>query len=212
MALKAIQSAAIFCIGALLAACTKEPPFVDTNKAVLRLPDSTENIWARSLRDQDFASLGHLSHLKDIDFDAGWKDPNAPVRFSDAGLAILASLTLPHLDTVFFGHCANITDASLVHITKMKHVTFLAFVACPGITDDGLQTLASMPSLTELDLRACPNITDRGLEYLAKKDNWRRIEFGGCPQVSFEAVTNLEQHFPKARIKKDEEEWSNHLK
>ena len=199
---------AAFCVGMLLAGCNKEPPFVDSKEAILRLPASTENIWARVLRDEDLASLSHLPQLSDIDFDAGWKDANAPVRFSDAGLATLASLELPHLTTLFFGHCTNVTDASLVYVVKMKAVTFLGLIACPRITDAGLQTLADMPNLTELDLRGCTNITDKGLQYLETKSNWQRIELGGCTQVSFEAVTNLQQRFPNARIKRDDQEWS----
>jgi hypothetical protein len=198
----------IFCATILFAGCNKEPPFVDSKEAVLRLPTSTQNIWARSLRDEDFASLSHLQELSDIDFYAGWKDPDAPVRFSDAGLATLANLDLPRLNTVVFGRCTNVTDASLIYIAKLKNVTGLALVACPRITDAGLQTLAVMPSLTELSLRGCTNITDKGLEYLATKSNWQRIEFGGCPRVTFEAVTNLQQHFPNAKIKKDDQEWS----
>src|ERR1700683_3021331 len=173
---------AVFCGGILLAACNKEPPYVDSKEAVLQLPTSTQNIWARSLRDEDFASLSHLQQLSDIDFYAGWRDANAPVRFSDAGLATLVSLGLPHLDTLLFGYCTNVTDASLTYLIKLKTVTFLGFIACPHITDIGLQTLAKMPNLTELDLRGCTNITDKGLDYLARKSNWQRIELGGCSQ------------------------------
>jgi len=199
---------AAVCAGIMLVGCNKEPPFVDTNEAVLRLPASTEDIWARSLRDEDFASLSHLPQLSDIDFDAGWKDSSAPVRFSDAGLAVLASLELPNLTTIIFGHCTNVTDASLTIITKLKTVTFLGLIACPRITDAGLRTLADMPSLTELDLRGCTNISDKGLEYLATKSNWQRIELGGCTHVSFEAVASLQHRFPNARIKRDDQEWS----
>jgi hypothetical protein len=199
---------ATLCVGILLAGCNKEPPFVESKEAVLRLPASTENIWARSLRDEDLASLSHLPQVSDIDFVAGWKDASAPVRFSDAGLATLASLELPHLTTLFIGHCTNVTDASLAYIGKMKAVTFLGLIACPRITDVGLQTLADMPNLTELDLRGCTNITDKGLQYLETKSNWQRIEFGGCTQVSFESVAKLQQHFPNAKIKRDDQEWS----
>jgi hypothetical protein len=65
-----------------------------------------------------------------------------------------------------------------------------------------------MSNLTGLDLRGCTNITDKGLEYLAAKNNWQQIEFGGCQQVTLQAVTNLQQRFPNAKIKKDEWEWS----
>jgi hypothetical protein len=192
---------AAFSVGMLLAGCNHEPPWVDSKKAVLRLPASTEDIWARCLRDEDFASLGRLSQLGWISFDAGWGNPyTPPVRFSDAGLATLASLELPHLTMLLFGHCTNITDASLACIVKMKTVTYLAFLACPRITDAGLRTLAGMPNLTDLDLRGCKNITDKGLQYLEAKNNWQRIDLGGCTRVSFEAVARLQQRCPNANI------------
>jgi hypothetical protein len=200
---------AAFCFGILLAGCNHEPPWIDSKKAVLRLPASTEDIWARCLRDDDFASLSHLSQLGRIDFVAGYGNPyTPPVRFSDAGLATLASLELPHLTMLLFGHCTNVTDASLTCIVKMKTVTYLAFIACPRITDAGLRTLAGMPNLTDLDLRGCKNITDKGLQYLETKSNWHRIYFGGCTRVSFEAVARLQQLFPNARIERDDHEWS----
>ena len=198
----------VFCLAILFASCSPQPPYVDSKKAVLQLPTSTEDVVARQLPDDGFAALGHLPQLSDLDFYGGWKGENASPRFTDAGLATLAALDLPKLNTLFFGHCTNVTDASLVYIVKLKHVTLLGLVACPRITDAGLQTLATMSNLTELDLRGCTNITDTGLKILAAKTNWRRLEFGGCPHVSFQAVTNLQQRFPNARIKKDEWEWS----
>ncbi len=201
---------AISCGTIFLAGCNLEPPVVDSKAAVLQLPASTENIWARSLPDEAFASLSHLPQLNDIDFEAGWGDSNSPVRFSDVGLAVLVSLNLPNLNTLLFGYCTNITDTSLTYVTRLKTVTFLGFIACPRITDNGLQTLVVMTNLVKLDLRGCTNITDKGLDYLAEKSNWQRIELGGCLQVTFDAVTNLQKRFPSAQIKKDEKEWSYH--
>jgi hypothetical protein len=196
---------AISCVGILLAGCGKWPPITNNKEDILRLPVSTKTIRARFLHDEDFASLSHLPQLEDISF-SGYKA--GPVNFSDKGLATLVSLELPHLETLFIDHCTSVTDSSLIIISRLKTVTFLGLVACPRITDTGLRTLATMPNLTELDLRGCINITDKGLEYLAVKSNWQRIEFGGCSQVTFEAVTNLQRHFPNAKIKKDEKEWS----
>ena len=198
------------CGALLLVGCGKWPPVTNTAKDVLRLPVTTVNIRARALHDEDYESLRHLQQLEYLDLYGGWKVVDA--GFSDRGLATLASLNLPHLETVFFGYCTNVTDASLVHILMLKTVTFLGFVACPGITDEGLKRLTGMESLRELDLRACPNITDKGLEYLAAHSNWQRIEFGGCPRVTAEAVEALQHKFPSAHIKKDDVEWSYHTK
>lgn len=197
---------AVACLGILLVGCGKWPPVTDNKEDIQSLPASTESIRARALHDSDFASLSHLPQLRDLDLYGGYADCQA--NFSDLGLAMLASLELPHLETVYFGHCTNVTDTSLDYIIKLKTVTSLGLVACPRITDVGLQRLVSMPSLLELDLRGCTNITDKGLEVLSAKNNWRRISLGGCTQVTLEAVTNLQQRFPNAKIKRDDQEWS----
>ena len=190
----------------LLAGCGTWPPVTNDKQDILRLSPSTESIRARALHDEDFASLSHLPELRDLDLYGGYAV--CPANFSDAGLALLASLQLPHLETLYFGHCTNITDASLAYVVKLKTISSLGLVACPRITDAGLQRLIGMPHLLELDLRGCTNITDRGLDHLATKSSWQRISLGGCTRVTFEAVTNLQKHFPNANIKRDDQEWS----
>jgi hypothetical protein len=197
---------AVVCVGISLAACDHWPPVINNKEDILRLSVSTKSIRARALHDADFASLSHLPELRDLDLLGGYAV--CPANFSDAGLAVLASLQLPHLENLYFGHCTNVTDASLVYVIKLKTVATLGFVACPGITDVGLQRLVDMPNLLDLDLRGCTNITDKGLKYLTAKTNFRRIALEGCTQVTFEAVTKLRQRFPNADIKRDDQEWS----
>jgi UDP-N-acetyl-D-mannosaminuronic acid transferase (WecB/TagA/CpsF family) len=67
-----------------------------------------------------------------------------------------------------------------------------------------------MTNLTGLDLRGCIGITDAGLEHLAAKTNWQTIMLGGCPNVTTNAVSKLQRALPKAKIAKDEREWSFH--
>jgi hypothetical protein len=175
---------------------------------ILRLPASTTDVCARSLRDEDFASLGHLQQLQDLNFDSGWADPKFAVRFSTKGLAVLASLDLPHLDTLFFGHCNNITDAGLVEIIKLKSVRTLGLVECPGITDAGLHILANMPNLNYLDLHGNQNITDKGLEFLSTKSSWGAIRLVGCSRVTPQAIADLRRKFPNAQIVKEKVQGS----
>lgn len=196
------QISMALCGALLLVGCGKWPPVTNTARDVLRLPESTVSIRARALRGEDYESLRHLQQLERLDLYGGWKASDA--GFSDRGLETLAALNLPRLNTVLFGNCTNVTDASIIHIRKLKTVYFLVFVSCPGITDNGLRSLAEMESLRNLDLIACPNITDKGLEYLAAHSHWQRIEFAGSPRVTAAAVEALQQKFPTAYIKKDE--------
>ncbi len=198
----------VLCVVLLLAGCSKSPPSANTKTDVRRLPVATDDLRARSLPDEDVVSLSRLRNLRTLDFWSGYG--SYPIRFTDRGLAVLASLDLPRLELLFFGHCTNVTDASLDEITKMRTVRCLKLVACPGITDAGLRKLVGMTNLTFLDLRGCTNITDRGVENLASRTNWQAILLGGCPHVSVDAVKRLHRRVPGGDVEKDDKEWSWH--
>ena len=134
-----------------------------------------------------------------------------PAKITDEGLAELAKLDLPHLETLTLGWCDEITDAGLAHIVRMQTLTWLGLTTCPKITDAGLRELVNAKNLTGLDLRGCPNITDDGIQQLAAKKNWERIDLGGCPKITPEGVAKLQAALPNAPfVKKDDREWEFH--
>ena len=184
------------------------PPIVEFKRDIVALPTSTVSVRVRGLHDSDILALSHLPLLKHLDFAGGWKAAAASI--TDEGLAHLASLDLQRLDSLLLGYCTNITDAGLPQIAKMHSLTWLSLEVCPHITDAGLASLLTMNNLTGLDLRGCIGITDAGLERLAAKTNWETIMLGGCPNVTANAVSKLQRALPKAKIAKDEREWSFH--
>lgn len=190
----------------LLSACGHWPPVVKTQRDVERLPSTEPGVRARGLSDADIPSLERLRDLNNLDFAGGCAVEKA--RITDAGLARLAKLDLPKLDTLALGYCDTITDAGLEYVRQMHTVTQLLLMGCPRITDAGLPKLLTMKRLKYLDLRGCPGITDRGLEYLVAKTNWEDILLGGCPNVTPSAVAQLQAALPNARVQKDDVEWS----
>jgi hypothetical protein len=192
----------------LLCGCGSWPPIVESKRDITRLSSTKASVRARGLHDSDIAALAHLRQLRLLDFHGGHAVKTAPI--TDEGLARLAEVDLPKLEILTFGYCTNITDTGLSHIGRMHTVTWLSFMACPQVSDTGLQHLLMMKSLTGLDLRGCPGITDRGLEILATKTNWQTILLGGCSNVSAAGVARLQATVPKARVTKDEKEWSYH--
>ena len=188
--------------------CGSWPPVVDSKRDIERLSPSTPSIRARALPDADIPSLARFRQLRILDFRGGHAVTNANI--TDHGVAELAALELPQLETLTFGYSTNITDAGLVHIAKMQSVKWLSLMVCQSITDAGLPPLLSMTNLTALDLRGCTGITDSGLLHLARKKNWETIMFGGCPNVSAEAVAALQRTLPNAKVEKDEVEWRHH--
>lgn len=82
----------------VLSGCGNSPPSVETKRDIERLPASAQSIWARGLSDNDIPSLARLRELRTLDFSAG--NGVMPAKITDEGLAELAKLDLPHLDTL----------------------------------------------------------------------------------------------------------------
>jgi hypothetical protein len=151
--------------------------------------------------------LKRLRHLEFLDFTSGFarndittgfKEWEAPI--TDVGLASLAELDLPELETLHLGHCDNITDRGLVHLGKIDSLTWLSLQDCPQISDDGLSHLTILKNLTGLDLRGCEGITDRGLDELKSKKNWQQILLGRCPNVTEAGIAELRAELPNTQI------------
>jgi hypothetical protein len=186
--------------------CSDNPPSIDTKVDIQRLPTSQGSVNARSLADRDIASLARFKELRILDFSAGWG--LGPAKITDEGLAKLAKLELPHLETLTLGWCDEITDAGLKDISRIQTITFLGLPSCPRITDAGLSELVHAKGLKELDLRGCPNITDEGIQRLASsKANWETIDLGGCPKITSKGVAKLQAALPNAKVQKDDAEW-----
>ena len=189
--------------------CGHWPPVVHNSREIKELSKSTPSVRARGLPDSDVAALATLGQLRYLSFTSG-RGAVKEAKLTDAGLAELAALNLPHLDTLTLGYCDNISDAGMSHVARLRSLRYLSLMACPRITDAGLTPLLSMESLTGLDLRGCAGITDDGLEQLMSKKNWETIVLGGCPNVTPEAVARLQRALPKADVQKDDVEWRSH--
>ena len=194
----------------VLAGCGRWPPVVETADDVRRLPVSAPSVRARGLPDSDIPSLARLHDVRILDFSGGMAVKEA--KITNGGLAQLAKLDLPNLETLNLGWNNNITDAGLDSICQMHTLNMLLLPACPKITDAGLPKLLKAKNLTYLDLRGCPGVTDAGIQRLAGKTNWQQIELGGCPNVTAQSVARLQAALPKARIDKNDHEWELHRK
>src|SRR4051812_11244740 len=89
--------------------CGDWPPIVDNKADNQRLARSTASVRARGLSDSDIPALARLRQLRTLDFSGGQAVKRA--KITDRGLAELATLDLPHLETLTLGYCDQITDA-----------------------------------------------------------------------------------------------------
>ncbi|HVU90445.1 MAG TPA: hypothetical protein VHD36_24180 [Pirellulales bacterium] len=189
------------------AGCGPYPPSVAKKAEIDALPASTRSVYARSLSDGDVPALARLRELTLLDFTPGYARKDLTTGFkkweaaiTDEGLAKLAAIELPKLETLGLGHCEHITDAGLVHVAKMDSVTSLHLEDDPGISDVGLQHLLAMKNLTALDLRGCQGITDAGLQILAGKPGWQMIALGRCSNITAQGIAKLRAALPNAKI------------
>ncbi len=192
----------------VLSGCGYHPPSVDSRAEVLRLDQAHLALRVRGLPDEDIPSLASRTDLRMLFFSDGHAVMEA--KITDHGLRELARLRLPDLHLLDLGYCGKITDAGLVHVSRMSTVTRLSLMACPGVTDEGLRNLQGMKNLQQLDLRGCPRITDRGLGHLAALKNLRWVQLGGCSKVSPDGVNRLQALLPNANAEKNEREWQYH--
>jgi hypothetical protein len=192
----------------LLAACGKYPPNASSSAQIDRLPSSTPSARTRELRDEDVGNLARLKNLRMLFFSDGWK--RFPSRITDRGVATLAKLDLPNLETLDFGYCDHITDAAFTHVATMRQVSDLQLRACHGITDAALHHIATMVWLKRLDVRGCKGITDAGLEALSSLTNLSELHLGGCVHVTPDGVARVQSRLPRTRVVKDEREWALH--
>ena len=214
----------------LFLGCGKWPPVVKSAKDIQRL-SRDEPSRARGLPDSDLYALERLSSLRLLNFGVGWKATE--VKITDRGLRALSQLSLPRLEFLNLGRNENITDEGVVHLVRLKSLRRLSLTRCPKITDQGVAHLVKMSSLKSLRLSACQKITDRGLELLSGMDNLERLDlqgcngitdrgilhlaemnslknvmFGGCENITPEAVEDLKQRMPHARVSKNDQVWA----
>src|SRR5262245_50407839 len=121
MRIKFLSSLLSILLIALTGCGTGWPPTVNTKDDIQRLPISERSIRARGVGDSDIPSLARLQELRVLDFTGGWV---MPARITDKGLAELAELELPRLETLTLGWCDNITDAGLAHVGRMQTIVF----------------------------------------------------------------------------------------
>jgi len=77
-------------------------------------------------------------------------------------------------------HCDLITDAGLVHLSRLTNLRWLDFDCSSNITTAGIAHLASLQNLESLNLSCCNLIT--GLQSLPS--NLKRLSLAHCTQIT----------------------------
>ena len=95
---------------------------------------------------------------------------------TDSGILTIAR-GCPGLEMINISYCKDITDSSLISLSKCLRLNTLESRGCPLITSLGLAAVAvGCKQLTKLDIKKCCNINDAGMIPLAHfSQNLRQV-------------------------------------
>jgi len=87
---------------------------------------------------------------------------------SDDGIIQIAQ-GCPMLECINLSYCTEITDSSLISLSKCAKLNTLEIRGCPMITSSGLSEIAmGCRLLSKLDIKKCFEINDVGMLYLSQ--------------------------------------------
>ena len=87
---------------------------------------------------------------------------------SDDGIIQIAQ-GCPMLECINLSYCTEITDRSLISLSKCAKLNTLEIRGCPMITSTGLSEIAmGCRLLSKLDIKKCFEINDVGMLYLSQ--------------------------------------------
>ena len=86
---------------------------------------------------------------------------------TDSGILAIAR-GCPGLEMINVAYCKEITDDSLISLSKCSKLNTIESRGCPHITSSGLAEIATRcKQLTKLDIKKCYKIDDAGMIQLA---------------------------------------------
>jgi hypothetical protein len=181
------------------------PPVAKTSVDLAAVPSATRALRARGLSDDDMPDLERFHELVDLDFFGGWGVVEN--RLTDAGVAKLAALDLPHLEWLYLGSNLLPTDRAIADLLQMKSLRNLGLPECPGISPKGVELLSKMEWLESLDLRANPGLEDQCLLKLGALKNLKHLSLDASPNITPQAVERLKEMLPGCKVWNDEGNW-----
>ena len=97
---------------------------------------------------------------------------------TDSGISAVAR-GCPGLEMINIAYCKDITDSSLISLSKCSSLNTVESRGCPLITSLGLAAIAvGCKQLVKLDIKKCINIDDAGMIPLAHfSQNLRQVPF-----------------------------------
>ncbi|KAK9159216.1 hypothetical protein Scep_005790 [Stephania cephalantha] len=113
---------------------------------------------------------------------------------TDLSIAAIAS-GCPRLEMITLAYCKDITDTSLVSLSKCSRLSVVEIRGCSSISSAGISTIAlGCKQLTVLDVKKCHNVDDAGLLPLTNfSRSLRQINLSYCSitDVGLLALANI---------------------
>ncbi|ERM95580.1 F-box/LRR-repeat protein 3 [Amborella trichopoda] len=103
------------------------------------------------------------------------------IGIADSGIAAIAH-GCPSLEMINMSYCTEITNCSLISLSKCQRLNVLEIRGCQHISSIGLSAIASgCRHLTKLDVKKCFSVDDSGIVPLARSShNLRQMNLSYC--------------------------------
>lgn len=172
------------------------PALVRSRADIEKLPKDTKQVFGINLDDDALPALLRLRELEAIaltvsTFEAlrggPLKPKDAPVFFSDDGIALLASL--PSLRAVVLEGQLELKGPGLVRLVKDTGLRELTLTSM-AISDEMLVDLARLP-LQALRLHGSQEFGDAGLTAIGRSATLTEVSLRGCTHVDDDWVAKL---------------------
>ncbi|PWA89356.1 Leucine-rich repeat, cysteine-containing subtype [Artemisia annua] len=169
---------------------------------VVSILRSSKNITSLCLKgcvkvtDKSLKVIGEATSLKLLNL-------GACCLITDLGLKYLANGDLKNcLEILLLAKCDRISDAGIIYLGQMVHLTALTLSKCGvNVTDSGISAISKIPNIERLVLSRLINVTNTSLFDIANNClNLRVLDLSGCQAITSEGLRAFADHPTLSRL------------
>ncbi len=116
-------------------------------------------------------------------------------QITDEGIRVISQL-IPDMMALSLMFCPQLSDNSLEHISKMKHLKSLTIAENNQISDEGIFLITDkLLKLENLNFCQCEKITDKAIFSITESfSKLKKLDISGCVLVTDAAIKEISEH------------------
>jgi hypothetical protein len=162
-------------------------------------------VRVRGVSDADIGELRRFHDMRCVNFCGGCARLDLAV--TAAGLARLAEIAPPSLDTMTICAAPKIDDECLLQVARIASLRRVILQSCPGFTEKGLAAILRLPRLTYLDVRGCGQIDDGWTTALSSRSDLAYLGVAGT-RLSANGISQLNTSLPSTELDVSAAKWA----